>query len=205
MSPKKSSTSAPKNGVEQRIAKIERNTKETQIAIDVNLDEMIPAKISTTVKFFDHMLELFARHANITLNVQATGDLVHHLVEDVGIALGKVLTDALGDKIGIERYGSAYIPMDETLGFCSVDLSGRPYFVINLQFLGERIEDMACEDLIHFFESLALNANFNLHLKVEYGANDHHKIEAAFKAFAHAFRKASIITSDKILSTKGTL
>ncbi len=187
-----------------RKAEIKRDTKETQIIVNVDLDGS-GSKISTTVEFFDHMLELLARHANIGLEIQAKGDLNHHLVEDVGIVLGQALAKALGDKVGIERYGSAYIPMDETLGFCALDLSGRAYFVLKFDFRGDTIEDMATEDIIHFFESLSLNAKINLHVEIRYGRNDHHKAEAAIKAFAHALKNAIEITSDKLLSTKGKL
>ena len=184
---------------------VKRDTKETQIELTLDIDGDGTADISTTIAFFDHLLELFTRHAGMSLSVKATGDLVHHLVEDVGIVLGQAFREALGKKVGIERYGSYYIPMDETLGFSAVDFSGRPYFVIDLQFRGERIEDMAEEDIIHFFESFALHAQMNLHVKIMYGENEHHKAEAAIKALAHAIKMACTITGDKILSTKGTL
>jgi imidazoleglycerol-phosphate dehydratase len=188
-----------------RISQITRETAETKITLALDLDSPAKPEISTTIAYFDHMLTLLGRHANIGLKVKATGDLIHHLVEDVGICLGQALNEALGDKKGIERYGSAEIPMDETLGTCAVDLSGRPYFVINLQLMGERIEDMAGEDIIHFFESFALNAKINLHVRVLYGENDHHKAESAFKALAHALKKAIRIQGTDVPSTKGVL
>ncbi len=188
----------------QRSASKKRNTKETQVNLKVNLDDK-GSKINTTIEFLDHMLELVARHADIKLEVSAEGDLAHHIIEDIAIVLGDTLGEALGDKKGIERYGTFYIPMDETLGFCSLDLSGRPYFVIDLKFRGEIIEDMSCEDIVHFFETLALNANINLHLETKYGSNDHHKAEAGFKAFAHSLKVAIDVTGDEILSTKGNL
>ncbi len=191
-------------GKMSRVAEKERKTKETQIKVKIDLDKK-GSKISTTNNFMDHMLELLARHADILLEVEANGDLKHHLIEDIAIVLGNVLEESLVDKVGIERYGSYYIPMDETLGFCALDLSGRPYFVLDLGFKGDMIEDCATEDLIHFFESLALNGRINLHLRTEYGRNDHHKAEAAFKAFAHALKMAISITSDELLSTKGKL
>lgn len=187
-----------------RKAILSRKTKETSIELQLNLDGR-GYKIATGLGFFDHILELLAKHADIELFIQATGDLKHHLIEDVAIVLGQAIKEALGDKQNIARYGSMSIPMDETLGICSLDLSGRPYFVIDLKFRGEIIEDVACEDIIHFFESLALNADMNLHLKTLYGENDHHKAEAAIKSFAHALKTAYRQSEDAILSTKGSL
>lgn len=187
-----------------RKSTISRDTKETQIELVLNLDKK-GSDISTSIEFFDHLLILFAKHAGIQLNLKATGDLKHHLIEDVGIVLGKALEEAVGDKVGIERYGTYFIPMDETLAFCSLDLSGRPYFVLDLKFTGTIIEDTACEDIVHFFESLCLNAKMNLHVDVKYGHNDHHKAEGAIKALAHALKMAISITSDELLSTKGKL
>lgn len=188
-----------------RLVSLDRNTKETQISLEINLDGEGTADISTPIPFFSHMLHLLSRHGQFNLKAKATGDLPHHLVEDFAIVLGQAIDTALGDKKGIERYGEATIPMDETLAQCVVDLSGRPYFVGDLPLEGQHVEDMHHEDLIHFFETLAIHGKMNLHLRIFYGHNNHHKIEACFKALAHALRKAVKVTSDSLLSTKGTL
>ncbi|MFO8017521.1 MAG: imidazoleglycerol-phosphate dehydratase HisB [Promethearchaeia archaeon] len=189
----------------ERIAKNERITKETSVEIQLNLDGSEDSQISTTVKFFDHMLTLLARHADIMLNIEAEGDLTHHIVEDVAITLGECFLDALGDKKGINRYGSAFIPMDESLARCVIDFSGRKALNLELNLNECNIEDMALEDVEHFFNSFAENAKMNLHLKVLYGEDQHHKVEAAFKALAHSIKNAIEIVSDKIPSTKGSL
>jgi imidazoleglycerol-phosphate dehydratase len=193
-----------------RIADISRQTKETQIKLSVNLDGAGNSVISTGVGFLDHMLDLLARHSLIDLDVQATGDLnvdAHHTVEDVGIVLGQALEKSLGDKRGIYRYGWAIVPMDESLAQISVDLSGRPAFVFNVQFKGELIGDFAVELIEEFLKALATNAKMNLHVTVPYGSNNHHISEAIFKALAKALRQA--ISTDPrnpgVPSTKGSL
>ncbi|MHA1340284.1 MAG: imidazoleglycerol-phosphate dehydratase HisB [Promethearchaeota archaeon] len=193
--------------MELRKAEIKRETKETNIIVEINLDGDGKSEISTTIGFFDHMLTLFAKHSKTNLKVKAIGDLEHHLIEDVGICLGKAIEKVLGEKRGIQRYGDKIIPMDESLALCALDLGGRIGHHIDLKTVNERVEDCQTEDIMHFFETLAQNAKMNLHIVVQYGNNDHHKIEAAFKAFAHAFREAKAINvgDNEILSTKGVL
>lgn len=194
-----------KNVKKSRKSKITRETKETDISIELNLDGTGEYDIETDVNFFTHMLILLSRHAGIDLKIRASGDLGHHMIEDVGICFGKALYEALGDKKGIQRYGDKTLPMDETLATCALDLGGRSYHKIDLKFQGRMIEDCNSEDLIHFFESCALNANINLHIFVHYGENEHHKAEAAFKSFAHALKESIKIIGDQIPSTKGVL
>jgi imidazoleglycerol-phosphate dehydratase len=189
-----------------RKSKLTRETKETKISIKLNLDGNGENKIDTGFKFMDHMLTLLSRHGNIDLNITASGDLTHHIVEDVGITLGNCMLEALGDKKGINRYGSALIPMDESLARCAIDFCGRKALVLDLKLNEDcNIEDVAVEDITHFFNSFAENAKMNLHITVLYGSNDHHKIEAAFKALASSIKKAKTIVSDEIPSTKGVL
>lgn len=193
-----------------RQAKRSRNTAETEITIALNLDEETPASIDTGVGFFDHMLILFAKHSRISLNVKATGDTyvdAHHTVEDVGILLGELFSEALAEKQGINRYGTAFVPMDEALGFASIDLSGRSYLVFDAAFENPKLGDFDTELTEEFFQAVAKNAKLNLHVRVLYGTNTHHKIEALFKAFGRAFREAITINPDiqGINSTKGVL
>jgi imidazoleglycerol-phosphate dehydratase len=189
----------------ERTATKERVTKETSVSIELNLDGSGNSEINTSVKFLDHMLVLLARHANIVLNISAQGDLTHHIVEDVAITLGECFLEALNEKKGINRYGSAFIPMDDSLARCVIDFSGRKALVLDLDLNECDIEDMAVEDINHFFNSFAENAKINLHLKLLYGDDQHHKVEAAFKALAHSIKMAIKIVSDKIPSTKGSL
>ncbi len=189
-----------------RIGKTTRKTAETDISIDLNLDGSGKYEIDTGYKFMDHMLVLLTRHSGVDLKVKASGDLTHHIIEDIGISLGECFLKALGDKKGINRYGSAFIPMDETLARCVLDFSGRKALVLDLQLNEEcNIEDVAVEDIRHFFNSLAENAKMNLHLQILYGEDQHHKVEAAFKSLARAIKEAIIIVSDEIPSTKGVL
>jgi imidazoleglycerol-phosphate dehydratase len=188
-----------------RTASVKRSTTETQITCTLTLDGQGMSDVKTPYVFLTHMFHLFARHGNFDLQLSATGDLPHHILEDVAIVLGQTLEQALGDKKGIERYGEAQIPMDESLASCVIDLSGRAYFVGSLGLEGQHVEDVATEDLLHFFETLANHAKMNLHLRVLYGSNNHHKVEACFKALAHALRKAVRLTGESVLSTKGTL
>ncbi|MHA2007666.1 MAG: imidazoleglycerol-phosphate dehydratase HisB [Promethearchaeota archaeon] len=188
-----------------RIAQVTRKTSETEIVIEINLDGSGKYQISTGFKFMDHMLTLLAKHSNIDMTINANGDLTHHLVEDIGISLGECFQKALGDKLGIKRFGSALIPMDETLARCVLDFSGRKSLVLDLKLSECDIEDVAIEDIRHFFNSFAENAKMNLHIHVLYGEDQHHKVEASFKALARAIKQAKKIVSIEVPSTKGVL
>ena len=188
----------------KRSAVVKRKTNETDILVDINLDGSGKSEISTRIAFFNHILELFTRHSGIDLKLNAEGDLVHHLIEDIGISLGNAIYKALGNKKGITRFGDKTTPMDEALATCAVDLSGRSYHNIDLKIKGI-IEDMDAENLSHFFESLAINAKINLHIFVHYGSNEHHKAEAAIKSLAYAFKEAIEQKGEQIPSTKGIL
>ncbi len=190
-----------------RTAEITRKTKETDITVRLDLDGG-NADISTGIGFFDHMLTAFAVHGGMGLTVKAVGDLQvdgHHTVEDVGIVLGKAFREALGDMKGIARYGTAFIPMDEALGFASIDISGRPFLVFNAEFSDDKIGDFDACLAEEFFRAFAFNAGVTLHLKCEYGKNGHHIAEALFKAAAHAIKEAKTVSGNEILSTKGVL
>lgn len=189
-----------------RRAEITRETKETQITMKLNLDGNGEASIQTNIGFFDHMLTALCVHAGLDLTVQVSGDLYvdcHHSIEDAGIVLGKVFKKALGEQ-PVARYGTASIPMDEALGVCSLDISGRPFLVFQCAFLGERIGDMDTQMVEEFFRAFAFQAGITLHLSCPYGTNDHHKAEAMFKALAHALKQA-LQPKDTLLSTKGAL
>ena len=192
-----------------REATVTRNTKETKITVTVRLDGKGESEIATGIGFFDHMLMAMSRHSGISMTVHADGDLYvdgHHTVEDTGIVLGQALNQALGDKSGIARYGSAYIPMDEALSFCSLDLSNRPFVVFRGEFTNQMIGQYDACLTEEFFRALAVNAGITLHLDMCYGKNDHHKCEALFKAFAHALKAAVKENEDgTVLSTKGAL
>lgn len=188
----------------------QRQTAETQIQMKLNLDQQEPVMIQTGVGFFDHMLTLFARHSRIALEVSVTGDLEvdsHHTVEDVGIVLGQCLQEALGDKAGINRYGTSFVPMDETLGMVALDLSGRAYLVFDTTFDNPKLGTFDTELAEEFFQALAFNAQMNLHLKILHGKNTHHKIESLFKACGRALREAITENPDikGVNSTKGIL
>ena len=194
----------------ERIATVTRNTRETQITLTLNLDGSGKTDLHSGIGFFDHMLDGFARHGLFDLQLQCQGDLVvdcHHTIEDTGIALGTAIRQALGDKAGIRRYGSCMLPMDETLALCAVDLGGRPYLVYDAAFAGPSCGGMDTQMAREFFYAISYAAMMNLHLKVLYGENDHHKLEAMFKAFAKALDAAT--QKDEriqgVLSTKGTL
>lgn len=191
-----------------RTAEINRKTKETDVSVKLNIDGG-EVNIDTGIGFFDHMLTALAVHGGFGLTVKAAGDLNvdgHHTAEDVGITLGAAFARALGDKSGIMRYGSAYIPMDEALGFCALDISARPYLVFNARFTNERVGEFDTCLTEEFMRAFAFNAGITLHLRCEYGSNDHHIIEALFKALAHALKQAVRLNSDgSALSTKGTL
>lgn len=194
-----------------RIATIERTTKETQITLTLNLDGTGQSTISTGVGFFDHMLEHIAKHGQFDLTVQCVGDLhidEHHTTEDVSICLGQALNQALGDKAGIVRTAHAFVPMDEALCFAAIDISGRPYAVIDAEFHTDRIGGLSTDLIWHIFETIAIHARITAHLRVQYGRNDHHKAEGLFKAFARALDGATRIDErlqGQVPSTKGVL
>ena len=190
---------------------IDRRTTETQIALSLTIEGKGRYDVHTGIRFLDHMLELFARHGGFDLTVKATGDLdvdQHHTVEDLGIALGEAVSQALGDRKGINRAGYFVMPMDETLAVAAIDLGGRPHTVTNLQVKVRLVGDLQTELVHDFFEGFAIGARGNVHIKVMYGRSNHHKIEASFKAFARALRVAC--AKDKRMasmlpSTKGLL
>ena len=193
-----------------RQATVTRETRETRITVTINLDGTGKADLSTGIGFFDHMLDGFARHGLFDLTVRCEGDLqvdCHHTIEDTGITLGTAIARALGDKAGILRYGSCLLPMDETLALCAIDLGGRPYFVYDAAFAAPACGGMDTQMAREFFYAVSYSAAMNLHLKVLYGENDHHKLEALFKAFAKALSAA--VRQDPriegVLSTKGSL
>lgn len=193
-----------------RTADYVRKTKETDISLHLNLDGTGSSSIHTGISFFDHMLDGFARHGLFDLKVNVTGDLAvdcHHTIEDTGIVLGNAIKEAVGDKKGIRRYGSCILPMDETLVLCAVDLSGRPYLVFDGEFTTDRVGYMDTEMVKEFFYAISYTAGMNLHIRVLSGGNNHHMIEAMFKAFAKALDQATVIDPriTDILSTKGSL
>lgn len=191
-----------------REGKIERNTKETQISLRWDLDGEGSYKGTCGVGFFDHMMQALCVHGGFDIDLTMKGDLevdCHHSIEDLGIVLGMALKEALKDKGGIRRYGSFYIPMDEALGFCALDVSGRAFLVFDASFENPSVGALDCCMVKEFFRALAFQAGITLHLKVLYGENDHHKIEAIFKAFAHALREAVTETDKGVLSSKGVL
>ena len=193
-----------------RTADYVRKTKETDISLHLNLDGTGSSSIHTGIGFFDHMLDGFARHGLFDLKVNVAGDLAvdcHHTIEDTGIVLGNAIKEAVGDKKGIRRYGSCILPMDETLVPCAVDLSGRPYLVFDGEFTTDRVGYMDTEMVKEFFYAISYTAGMNLHIRVLSGGNNHHMIEAMFKAFAKALDQATVIDPriTDILSTKGSL
>ncbi len=192
-----------------RKAKISRKTRETDITAEVKFDGKGIAQIETGIGFFDHMLTALSVHSGISISLKCIGDLnvdCHHSVEDTGIVLGQAFNEALKDKSGIERYGSAYIPMDEALGFCSLDISNRPFLVFKGEFTNQMIGEYDTCMTEEFFRAFAFNAGITLHVNMVYGTNDHHKCEAIFKACAHALKKAIRLNeTGETLSTKGSL
>lgn len=193
-----------------RTAGIERKTKETDIVIQINLDGAGKGDIATTIPFLDHMLTLLAKHGFIDLTVKGRGDTdvdYHHLVEDMGICFGEVLKKALGDKKGIARYGSATVPMDESLCSVTLDLSGRPYLIFNVDFGNKTVKDFDPLLFGEFFKAVSDHSGMTLHINVMYGNNPHHMIESVFKAFARSLNKAVSMDSriSGVMSTKGTL
>lgn len=198
------------NNQSARTATINRKTSETDISLYLNLDGKGNADVDTGIGFFDHMLKSFAKHGLFDLKVKVQGDLIvdcHHTIEDVGIVLGEAIKKALGDKVGIKRYGNFFLPMDETLILCAIDLSNRPYLVFESEFKSDSVGYFDTQMVKEFFYAISYSASMNLHLKKMWGENDHHIIEAMFKAFAKALDEAvskdSRITN--VLSTKGSL
>jgi imidazoleglycerol-phosphate dehydratase len=190
-----------------RTAEHIRKTRETDITAQVNIDGKGKAGINTSIKFLDHMLTSLATHSLIDIELKAEGDLRHHIAEDVALVLGEALKQAIQQDQRITRFADASVPMDESLAKCSLDLGGRPYSVVDLGLVNPMTEDMANEDITHFIESLATSLRANIHIKVEYGSNDHHKAEAAFKALARCLRAATTIDQRRTEapSSKGTL
>ncbi len=194
----------------KRTAELTRKTKETDILLSLRLDGSGIAEVDTGIGFFDHMLDGFARHGLFDLKAKVKGDLIvdcHHTVEDTGIILGTAIKTAVGDKIGIRRFGSCILPMDETLTLCAIDLSGRPYLSFEADFTTDRVGYMDTETVKEFFYAISYAAGMNLHIKVLTPGNNHHMIEAMFKAFAKALDEATQLDAriDGILSTKGSL
>jgi imidazoleglycerol-phosphate dehydratase len=196
---------------EPRQARVERKTKETEIAITLNLDGIGASKVRTPIPFFSHMLEAWSKHGLMDLTVEASGDVevdIHHTVEDVGIVLGQALRQALGDKRGIVRYGTAVVPMDEALISAAVDVSGRPFLVFNVPVARTRVSNFDLDMLPEFFRALAFNAEITLHVGMQYGHNLHHITEAVFKAVGRALAEATRINprvAGEVASTKGRL
>lgn len=191
-----------------RMGEIERNTKETHISLSWNLDGEGRYEGSCGVGFFDHMMQALCVHGGFDIQLSMKGDLevdCHHSIEDLGIVMGMALHQALEDKGGIRRYGSFYIPMDEALGFCALDVSGRAFLVFDTEYANPSVGTLDCCMVKEFFRALAFQAGLTLHLKTLYGENDHHKIEALFKSFAHALKEAVTRTGEGILSSKGVL
>jgi imidazoleglycerol-phosphate dehydratase len=197
--------------VTTRSATVNRRTGETDVSLTFTIDGAGNAEVATGIGFLDHMLSLFARHGLFDITVSATGDLQiddHHTSEDVCICLGQALDQALGDRRGIVRTAHSYVPMDESLGFVAVDLGGRPYAVFDADFITPRLGQLGTDLIGHLFESIAMHGRLNLHARVLYGRNDHHKVEALFKAFGRALDAATRIDErlgGAVPSTKGTL
>jgi len=193
-----------------RTAVISRKTKETEIHLEFNLDGTGQSQIETGIGFFDHMLDSFCRHGFFDMKLSVKGDLYvdsHHTVEDTGIVLGQAIKSALDDKEGISRYGSFLLPMDETLVLCAIDLSGRPYLVFDEEFTVDKIGYLDTELIKEFFYAISYSSGMNLHIKKMYGENNHHIVEATFKAFAKALDAACRFDDrvQGVLSTKGTM
>ena len=185
-----------------------RNTLETKIKVEINLDGSGEAKIDTGVGFLDHMLTLMAFHGKFDLTILAKGDLCvddHHTIEDIGICLGEAFKEAIADRRGIRSYSTVYIPMDESLAYTSIDISNRPYLVFNVNFSDEKIGNMSTQMFKEFFRAFVNESRITLHINLLYGENDHHKIEAVFKSFARALKEGSEIISKEVSSSKGVL
>ena len=190
-----------------RCTKINRETKETQIQLSLNIDGSGTFQGTSGIGFFDHRLTAFAVHGGFDLHLQMKGDLEvdgHHSVEDVGIVLGQAFAQVV-DKKQIVRFGSFYVPMDETIAFCALDISGRPYLHFDAAFTNPSVGALDCCLVEEFFRAFAMNSGITLHIRLEYGSNDHHKIEAIFKAVAHALQQAVTLREGSVLSSKGVL
>jgi len=190
-----------------RNAEYKRITRETEITARVNLDGSGDVEVDTSIKFLDHMLTSLATHSLIDISMKATGDLRHHIAEDAAIVLGEVLLKAVSQDRRITRFADSTVPMDESLATCSIDIGNRPYHVIELGLDNPMIEDIATQDITHFMETLSLSLRANIHIKVLYGSNDHHKAEAAFKALARCLKDAVILDPRRkdVPSSKGVL
>lgn len=187
---------------------VERDTLETKIKVEIDLDGSGKADIDTGMGFLNHMLTLMAFHGKFDLTVLAKGDLDvddHHTIEDIGISIGKAFKEAIGDRRGIRRYSTVYIPMDESLAYTSLDISNRPYLVFNVNFNDEKIGSITTQMFKEFFRAFVNESRITLHINLLYGENDHHKIEAVFKSFARALREGSEVISDEVSSSKGVL
>lgn len=194
----------------KRIANIQRKTRETDISATLNIDGSGSSTINTGIGFFNHMLEGFAKHGFFDLELNCEGDLAvdsHHTIEDCGIVLGNAIKEAIGDKKGIKRFGSCILPMDETLVLCAIDLSGRPYLAFDGEFTTERVGYMDTEMVKEFFYAVSYSAEMNLHIKVLNSGNNHHMVEAMYKAFARALDEATTFDPriTDVMSTKGSL
>jgi imidazoleglycerol-phosphate dehydratase len=190
-----------------RKEQVYRKTRETEVTVKVNLDGEGKTDVSTGLRFVDHMITSFATHSLIDVTAKVTGDLKHHAVEDLAICLGEAVNKALGKREGLARFGSAAAPMDCSLAFAAVDLVKRPYFKIDLKLKGKKIEDIATEDINHFFESFATSLSANVHIFTQYGSNDHHKAEAAIKALALSLKQAATVDPRRkgVPSSKGVI
>ena len=187
---------------------VERDTLETKIKVEIDLDGSGKADIDTGIGFLNHMLTLMAFHGKFDLTVLAKGDLDvddHHTIEDIGISIGKAFKEAIGDRRGIRRYSTVYIPMDESLAYTSLDISNRPYLVFNVNFNDEKIGSITTQMFKEFFRAFVNESRITLHINLLYGENDHHKIESVFKSFARALREGSEVISDEVSSSKGVL
>jgi imidazoleglycerol-phosphate dehydratase len=194
--------------IEMRKVEAARKTKEVDITLELDVDGKGNADVETCIRFLDHILVTLAKHGLFDLKIKADGDLKHHISEDVALVLGEALNKATNKGKGIKRFGSAYVPMDESLARATVDLGGRAYSIRNLRIMQAQIEDLKTEDIEHFFDSLAQAAKANIHITVLYGSNEHHKIEAAVKALALALRQALTVEpriGDQVPSAKGVL
>lgn len=190
-----------------RKEEVYRKTRETEVTVKLDLDGEGKAEVETGVGFFDHLLTSFATHSLIDLTAKVKGDLKHHSIEDLAIGLGEAVTKSLGNREGITRFGYATVPMDDSLASAAVDFVKRPYAVVNLKLRGKKVEDMATEDIVHFFETLATSLCANIHVWTEYGGNDHHKAEAAVKALALSLKQAVAMDPRRkgIPSSKGVI
>lgn len=192
----------------KRLSQISRKTNETNINLKINLDGNGTSVVKTEVGFLNHMISLLAFHSNIDIELDSKGDIEvcdHHLIEDIGIALGRSINEALGDKKGIKRYGTFFLPMDESLVMVSLDISGRSYLHFEARFKRESIGNFSTEMVKEFFRAVAFNAGITLHIKVLYGENDHHKIEGIFKCVGRALKEAINIEGNIIPSSKGII